>query len=294
MSDRNLSSEEIGKSGFKEAVCVDINKIYDCCRDKDCMVDLEVYLTCAGKSLVDRAINVKANTAEILWVFIDVEPVPFNRGFYTVDIKFFFKIKFDAFLGVGRPCEFEGLATFDKRVILFGSEGNARIFSSKFVPQGNDIQKKVKTNMPEAVVEVVDPIVLDSKIVERCHCNCCHCQKPEVVASLFDDEILDNDDSDKVLLVTLGVFSIVRLERKVQLLMPAFDFCIPKKECEDTSDDPCSVFDKLNFPTDEFFPPQKKDFEGVVDRRECWEKDKDCREGNRGDRDRDCKGDRGR
>ena len=33
---------------------------------------------------------------------------------------------------MGRPTEVEGLATFDKKVILFGSEGNAKVFESKY------------------------------------------------------------------------------------------------------------------------------------------------------------------
>ena len=114
-------------NNFKEAVCINANKVYDSCKDKDCLEDLRVYLCYQDQSIVDNAINVKCKRAEIVWVYIDVEPVPFNRGFYTVDVKFFFKVYFDAFLGVGRPQEVCGLCTFDKKVILFGSEGNARV-----------------------------------------------------------------------------------------------------------------------------------------------------------------------
>ena len=31
--------------------------------------------------------------------------------------------------------------------------------------------------------------------------------------------------------VTLGQFSIVRLERDSQLLIPVYDYCMPEKEC---------------------------------------------------------------
>lgn len=60
------------------------------------------------------------------------------------------------FTGVGRPTEVEGLATFDKKVILFGSEGNAKVFESKYKEDAFDPQLWRKTNMPHAVVEVVD------------------------------------------------------------------------------------------------------------------------------------------
>ena len=61
-----------------------------------------------------------------------------------------------AFTGVGRPTEVEGLATFDKKVILFGSEGNAKVFESKYKEDAFDPQLWRKTNMPHAVVEVAD------------------------------------------------------------------------------------------------------------------------------------------
>ena len=39
------------------------------------------------------------------------------------------------------------------------------------------------------------------------------------------------------------------------MLIPAYDFCIPEKECVTTSDNPCEMFSRLEFPTNEFFPP---------------------------------------
>lgn len=86
----------------------------------------------------------------------DIEAVPFNRGFYSVDLKYFFKVTLAVFTGVGRPTEVEGLATFDKKVILFGSEGNAKVFESKYKEDAFDPQLWRKTNMPHAVVEVAD------------------------------------------------------------------------------------------------------------------------------------------
>ena len=60
----------------------------------------------------------------------------------------------------------------------------------------------------------------------------------------------------KKLYVTLGQFSIIRLERDTQLLIPAYDYCMPDKACQgSTEDDPCSMFSRIHFPIDEFFPP---------------------------------------
>lgn len=153
MNDKNHSQ---CCDGFKEAVCIHTEKVYDSCRDKDCLENLRVYLTGSAQAIVNNAINVKITKAEIIWVFSDIEAVPFNRGFYTVDLKYFFKITLAVFTGVGRPCEVEGLASFDKKVILFGSEGNAKIFESNYKEDAFDAQMWKKTNMPNAIVEVVD------------------------------------------------------------------------------------------------------------------------------------------
>lgn len=243
----------------KDSVCIHTDKIYDACKDKDCIVDARVYLTSVGQELVDRAINIKVKKAEIIWIYTDVEEVPFNRGYYTVDLKYFFKVYLDIFTGVGRPVTVEGLATFEKKVILFGSEGKAKIFTSSYRPNEQDVLYSVKNNLPKAIVEVVEPIALSAKVLERSKCNCCcaiDCSSiPAEICSCFDDELI-GDERDKNVFVTLGLFSIIKLERNVQLLIPAYDFCVPNKECVGaTEDNPCDLFDNICFPLDEFFPP---------------------------------------
>ncbi len=248
-----------------DSVCVHVNKIYDQCRDKDCLTDLRVYLTNTGQELVNNAISVKVRKAEIIWIYSDIEAVQFNRGFYSVDLRYFFKITLDVYTGMGKPCRAEGLATFDKKVILYGSEGSTKIFSSTMVSCGADLQGKQKTNMPIATVEVVEPIALAAKLVEpddEC-CSCC-CETdlssvPSDICAAFEDSIISGGENKKVL-VSLGIFSIVRLERSVQLLIPSYDFCIPQKECVTATDEsPCDLFERIEFPIDEFFPPAKDD-----------------------------------
>lgn len=250
---------------IKDAVCVHTDKVYDSCKDKDCIEDARVFLTACGQEIIDKAVNIKCRKAEIIWVFPDVEPVPFNRGYYTVDLKFFFKITLDAYLGVGKPTQVEGLASFDKKVILFGSEGSAKVFESRYSYDSFDEQLWKKTNMPKAVVEVVDPLCLGAKIVDINDKICC-CNDdidfstiPECVCKIFDGNLVLGGEKKRVF-VSIGLFSIVKIERNVQLLIPAYDFCVPQKECVTSSDDsPCELFEKIQFPFDEFFPPEKEE-----------------------------------
>lgn len=137
-----------------DSVCIQTNKVYDSCRDKECIENIRVYLTESAQCMVDRAANVKCRKSEIIWVYTDVEPLPFNRGYYSVDLRFFFRITLDVFTGVSRPAVVEGLAVYDKKVILFGSEGNSRTFYSKSVFGEADVHQWNKTNLPVAQTEV--------------------------------------------------------------------------------------------------------------------------------------------
>ena len=199
---------------IREAVCIHTKKIFDSCKDKDCIEDLRVYPTRGCQEVIDRAVSVKAGCAELLYAYIDVEPVTFNRGFYTVDVRYFYRITADAFVGAARPVEISGLAVFDKRVILFGSEGSAKVFSSQGQEKAYDVQNLPTRSLPTAVVESVDPIILSMKLVDVCECrpcDCC-CEIPPSICACFPEELVMGGDVHR-LYVTLGQFSIIRMER---------------------------------------------------------------------------------
>ncbi len=257
-------------AGFREAVCVHTKKVYDQCRSRDCMRDLRVYLPIEDQCFIDgNSVSVKPRSAELLTAVMDVEPVAFRRGFYSVDIRFYYKVTVESCTGVGRPRILEGLSIYDKRCILFGSEGGARIFSSQYCENHMDPQLTERSNRPTAVLEAVDAILLDARVVyptQPCNCGCC-CELREVpraICGCFGGQDLALDSTSNQLLVTIGQFSIIKLERDIQLLMPAFDVCMPQKDCcdtgigGDTSEDPCEVFSRFAFPVEEFFPPHRE------------------------------------
>ena len=154
-----------GTGGIREAVCVHTRKIYDSCRDKDCIEDLRFYPKLQYVDVINHALSVKGGSADLLYVYVDVEPVNFNRGFYTVDMRFFYNVPLQAYTSCPAPVTVEGLCVFDKRAILFGSEGSAKIFSSKFRSGEPDIPMLRRSNLPEAVVDVIDT---------KCACWLCY------------------------------------------------------------------------------------------------------------------------
>ena len=247
----------------RDMVCIDTHRILDSCRDRDCFEDVRVYLTDFGQEIIEKTCAVRAKSASVLWAYIDIDPVPFNRGFYQLTIKIYSKISCEACIGPGNVQSFEGLAVVEKKVILFGSEGNVSIFKSEsgcsaFCPPHKGCKCKGSTNLPIAVLETVDPIVLSSKVVEpACNCYTCTCADdlPEGVCDYFNGTLYDYTDSAK-LLVSLGFFTVVRIERPAQYLVNATEYCVPNKECRQAeSNDPCSVFKNMSFPTSEFCTP---------------------------------------
>jgi len=272
----------------REAVCIHTEKIYDSCREKDCIENAKVILKPCVQGILDNAINVKVRNAEVVDVYSDIEEVPFKRGFFTVDVKFFIKVTLDFFVPAPGGVDIvtrNGLVVFDKKVILFGSEGNVKIFKSHFTEKCNSHrghEKHIGTrlqqdNLPIAKIEVAEPIALNAKIqdiLDKCFEDvCCIDQIPNNIADILGE---DNDTlegrcpSDQIprrrVVVSLGLFSIIKLVRIVQLLIPAFDFCFPNKECiASTDENPCELFDTIEFPFNEFSPPQIFDFPGAVD-----------------------------
>ena len=81
--------------------------------------------------MIEDAANVRIRNVEIITVYLDLEPVPFNKGFYSVDMTFFFDVCLDVFCApASGPIAVNGISIFNKKVILYGSEGNVKMFSS--------------------------------------------------------------------------------------------------------------------------------------------------------------------
>ena len=240
---------------LRQALSIHTQKITDSCRDKDCIEDLRVYLTAGSQKVLDTCASAKVRCADLLYTYIDVEPVAFDRNHYCIDLTFYYRILADATVGVNRPVALQGLAMFSKRAVLCGEDSRAHIYTSRTRLDGSDGLSRVSANHPTAVVEVLDPMVLSSKLRERCDHGAV-AQIPACIRGVFDEELVTGD-VHRSLLVTLGQVSIIRLERDAQLLVPVLDYSIPTKECCDApgcGEDPCEMFSRIPFPEGQFVP----------------------------------------
>lgn len=249
MADRVVPGPVSDSDCIREAVCIDTRKIFDSCRDSDCIEDLQIIPTSDSKAYIESALSIRPRSAELLSVLVNVEAVAFHRGYYSVDVSYFYKVKGETFSD-GQSVE--GLAIFDKRVMLFGSEGKVKSFSS----DSSTAELSTSGGLPTAIVQAVDPVALHMRLETTDTPTDIEARSiPEAISSGFDSPLVFSGVT-RQWYVTLGQFSIIRLVRDSQLLIPAYDYCIPEKECVGSSeDDPCTMFSRIRFPIGDFFPP---------------------------------------
>lgn len=289
MSDKN--------NCFKEAVCIEVQRVFDSCSDRDCIYELPVTLSEDSPEITDDMNIIRCRCVEVEATCISVDTVPFKSGYYSVDITYRFKVTAEAFTqGFCQPQSgtlIYGTALWNKRVILYGGEGNAKVFTSDqdFTPTPLDnnacnfCNNTSPASMPKATIHVVDPVALDAKLIcvpagtANGVCrppmpsdNCCFfpmpmppmdcgCEPHRPPMDCGCDHRPPRPQFERVLAVSLGLFSIIQLSRPVSLIVPAYDYCIPCKDCSTaaSSEAPCDVFDRIEFPTEQFFPQANGD-----------------------------------
>ena len=241
-----------------DPVCVDVDRIYDSCGAKDCLRDLTVFFTEEDQQLVETASSARITRASALTATVNVDSVAFHRGYYSVDAVFYFAVYVELYTAAGSlPTSVTGLATYAKRAVLYGSDANVKSFSSDDIaaeidPAELSFCTAETGSLPKAEVQISFPMVLASGVTPV--------TTPVIlpfvpgnVTDFFGAELVA--PTSQMVTTTLGIFSVIQLSRSVQLTIPTYDFCVPRKECADQSDDPCEAFNRIDFPSDSFYPP---------------------------------------
>ena len=157
--------------------------------------------------VVDASANVRVRDVDVISVYIDMQPIPFNRGYYSIDLTFFFDVSLELYGGATVGCErVSGISIFNKKVILYGSEGNVKMFTSESCRDEADLQgNKV---LPKATVQVAQPVALSAKLCEHCRCGCepC-CVIPDCIASRYGGAF-ETVEQKNTVYVTIGLFTL--------------------------------------------------------------------------------------
>lgn len=177
-------------------------------------------------------------------IVADKEPNPFKNGFWDITLKYVFvyMLVFREADGtiIGGIC---ANSIFTKKVTLFGSIGTEISISTDLFCNNSGSSTSDLNSDPFVLVES-KAVALSAEIIYKDR-NCC-----------VGDDGLEPIEVG----VSIGLFTIVKLFRLVNLSILSRGFCIPE-ECEEVSPlNPCEFFDSLDFPMDIFAPPQKAEF----------------------------------
>ncbi len=251
----NRNNSCCGNQDTRNTICIDTMRVLDSCRDRDCFEDARVYVTAFGEGILATTTNVRTKNATLIWAYVGVDEVPFNCGFYQITVKYYISLEFEACMGMGNNQTFSGIAVVQKDVVLYGGEGKITSYSSS--PENNYCSigniNTVSNNAPVAIVETVEPIILGTKIKD-CSCPCFDTPDiPKCLCECLNGEISTNNNTPR-LYVSIGIFSVVKIERPTQILVQATDYSVPDKECVPATNDdnPCSLFNTIAFPVNQF------------------------------------------
>lgn len=145
-------------------------------------------------------------------IIIDKEPNPFKNGFWDITLKYVFVYKLTFREADGQIIGIiKANSIFTKKVTLFGSIGTDIVLSTDLFKGESD-----SYNLDS------DPFILvESKAVpltsELRYVNCCSCDE-------------SNSSEPNEVFVTIGLFTIIKLFRIVNLTVQSRGFCIPE-EC---------------------------------------------------------------
>lgn len=251
----NTSSNNTN-SRYKREECIVALKVYDQCRQQSCLTDgiigparAAISTTACGEKINEgeiinppcEAANVTVEDLKLKKIIIvSKKPNAFKNGFWDIDLKyvFLYKLVFREANGDIICCVCAN-SIYTKTVTLFGSVGT-------------DIM--IATDLLGSISETLesDPILIaEGKAVAlaaeiRCARRRCGCS--------------DAPEAGREVVVTIGLFTVIKLCRLVDLTVESRGFCIPEECQEESPLSPCEFFDTLDFPFEVFSPPQKKEF----------------------------------
>ncbi len=238
--------------------CIIALKVYDSCRQQDCLTDDQIgparaaECICVGDEHINEGDiiipprNAAAVTIDKLKIkkiiIVEKEPNPFKNGYWDVDIKYVFEYRLTFREADGMAFgSVKANSIYNKKVTLFGSVGSDLTIATDLFRHHMD----VLTLDAEPFIQV------EAKAI------------PLAAELRYPCKRVRNDDfapEANEVVVTIGLFTIIKLYRIVDLTVESRGFCIPE-ECEEVSPlNPCEFFDSLDFPMDIFAPPQKREF----------------------------------
>jgi len=264
-------------SRYKREECIVALKVYDQCRQQVCLDEDAIGparaardSNCCGQHICEGeiirppfdaySVTVKDFKLKKI-VVIAKKPNEFRNGFWDVDLKyvFIYKLEFSQIDG-DVICCIVATSVFTKRFTLFGSVGSDIVIASDIIP---DLSEALEGD--PIVVAQGKAVVLSAEIKcakKRCEDDYDPRPRPGVAGLAGGGPSPSSVNNNREIVLTIGLFTIVKLCRIVDLTVESRGFCVAE-ECDNISPlTACEFFDTLDFPFDIFSPPQRREFLG--------------------------------
>jgi len=240
--------------------CIIAMKVYDSCRQQDCLTAAQMgparaaECGCIGDQhfkegdVINPPDNAAAVTIDRMKVkriiIVEKEPNPFKNGYWDIDLKYVFEYRLTFREADGTLIgSIKANSIFNKKVTLFGSIGTDIVIASDLFCHMSGDSKTIDA----------DPFILAEARAIALSAELRYTRRR---GNAEEDVAPSPNEVD----VTIGLFTIIKLFRLVQLSVESRGFCIPP-ECDEVSPlNPCDFFDNLDFPMDIFAPPQRPEF----------------------------------
>lgn len=235
-------------------------KIYDICRKQDCLdfdaigparaaEEIEIgQLTIPEGQIIIPPHDAASVSIEDLHikriVIVNKKQSTLRKGFWDIELKYIigYNLVFRS-SHEGHEKTVRAFSMFNRKVTLFGSEGGDLFVATDLFGKDGRLE-----SAPFVMAEA-KAMALCASIIYDCHPHHGH-----------SEEHHDGHRRASGVEVVIGLFSIIKLFRLVDLAVESTGFTIPE-ECEDICPmDPCEFFEGLDFPMDLFAPPQKPEF----------------------------------
>lgn len=291
--DVQSTSEVLDQRRLREE-CIIALKVYDSCRGQDCLTPRDIGPARSAERVCIDGINI--NEGDIInppdeaaavtidklrikrVIIVSKKPYPFRDGYWEVELKFVFEYRLTFREADGSIiCSIKAHSIYNKKVTLFGSTGSDLVLATDLL-NGCGGDSTTLDSEPFILVES-KAVALSAELKYSCKKRkhpCGHDDRDDRGDRDGMDIMSIDSSRPNEVLVTIGLFSIIKLYRIVNLNVESRGFCIPP-ECENISPlDPCEFFEKLDFPMDIFAPPQKPEFFAGVSSNIPADKNGDC------------------
>jgi hypothetical protein len=221
------------------------SRIIDSTYCRECADNLQLLFTAADQAIVDSSISVKGAACRISDVLFNVAPFSATPGCCRVEATYLFDVTLECCpAGGGTPLTVTGYCNFASQVLLRGGDSGVSTFTSAGLRS---------TSLPDATCQATEPVLVSACLAPACESQGTGYGTPLCNA---DAGLVRPTLGQNTVFCSVGVFSILSLERTEPLQVPSYGYAAPLRSSRQTDPDeePCAVFNRLSFPIGRFFP----------------------------------------